>query len=65
MPQNYPRGIGSAPGIWGLESLELVDKVDNVLPNSFVENLHFEVDANRRRLTGASSSLTFEVHSSY
>ena len=36
--------VGSAPGTWGLESMELSDKVDNTLSNSFVENVHFDVD---------------------
>jgi surface protein len=52
--------VGSAPGIWGLESMELFDKVDNKAAYNFVENLHFEVGGGGRRL-GADSSLTFEV----
>ena len=46
--------VGSAPGTWGLESLELSDKADNVAAHSFVENLHFlPVVGAGRRLDGA------------
>ena len=39
---------GSAPGTWGLEVLELNDKVDNHQGHSFVENVHFELLGRRR-----------------
>jgi len=35
---------GSAPGVWGLESLEVSDKADNNNAQSFVENMHFQVE---------------------
>ena len=49
---------GSPPGTWGLESLELADKVDNVAAHSFVENLHFEAQSagGRRLALGRSSA---------
>ena len=47
---------GSPPGTWGLESLELSDKVDNVAAHSFVENVHFETIGTRRRLKGGGES---------
>ena len=34
---------GSAPGIWGLEELNISDKAGNRQNNSFLENIHFEV----------------------
>lgn len=43
---------GSAPGIWGLESMELEDKVGNTLSQSFVENVHFVAGGARRSLAG-------------
>ena len=46
---------GSAPGTWGLESLELTDKVDNNQGYSFVENVHFEL-LGRRRLGDGSGA---------
>ena len=46
---------GSAPGTWGLESLELSDKVDNNQGYSFVENVHFEL-LGRRRLGPGSGA---------
>ena len=48
---------GSAPGTWGLESLELSDKVDNNQGYSFVENVHFEL-LGRRRLGPGSGART-------
>ena len=48
--------VGSAPGVWGIESMEISDKADNVLVNSFVENVQFDVD-DRRRLQEDKSSL--------
>ena len=54
---------GSAPGTWGLESLELSDKADNVAAHSFVENLHFQTmgAGGRRQLhdgaTGAEEAM--------
>ena len=39
--------VGSAPGTWGLESMELSDKVDNKNAQSFVENLHFQAGGAR------------------
>ncbi len=35
---------GSAPGIWGLSSMDLRDKVGNIKQYDFVEILHFEVE---------------------
>ena len=57
--------VGSPPGTWGLESLELNDKVDNEASHNFVENGHFELQSGRRRMTSvgehALASLSFEV----
>jgi len=36
--------VGSPPGEWGLQSMELSDKVDNQARHSFAELLHFEAD---------------------
>jgi len=40
--------VGSPPGEWGLQSMELTDKVDNKASHSFAELVHFEADSQRR-----------------
>jgi len=40
---------GSAPGVWGLESMEVYDKVDNRLSLDFTELMNFDVDEEGRR----------------
>lgn len=52
---------GSAPGTWGLESLELSDKADNVAAHSFVENVHFEAAGGGGRRLAVAERLQFEV----
>ncbi len=37
---------GSAPGIWGLQTLTVVDKAHNAQEYNFVETMHFEVVQN-------------------
>ena len=56
--------VGSPPGVWGLESMELSDKVDNKASHSFAELVSFGVndDAGDRRLK--ASQVEFEVLSS-
>ena len=56
--------VGSAPGIWGLESMELSDKVDNKASHNFMELVSFDVNEDasggRRRMQN-SSRLEFVV----
>lgn len=40
---NVTLPIGSPPGIWGLESMELIDKAGNKAEHYFVETLRFDV----------------------
>ena len=55
--------VGSPPGMWGIESMEINDKVDNALQASFVENLHFQAGTRRRQLSAADlpAEKRFEV----
>ena len=58
--------VGSAQGIWGLESMELSDKVDNKASHNFMELVSFDVSEDaggrRRMAAGANSSrLEFAV----
>ena len=53
---------GSAPGTWGLESMSLSDKVNNVNNQDFTETGHFETVGEGRRLEAKRSAKhTFEV----
>ena len=50
--------VGSPPGTWGLESMELQDKVDNLYAISFVELMQFEAG---RRTTKVPARFAFDV----
>jgi hypothetical protein len=57
--------VGSAPGIWGLESMELSDKVDNTASHNFMELMSFDVSEDsggrrRRMATDGANSSWFE-----
>jgi hypothetical protein len=57
--------VGSAPGIWGLESMELSDKVDNKASHNFIELMSFDVSEDsggrrRRMAAGGPKSSRFE-----
>jgi hypothetical protein len=50
--------VGSPPGMWGLESMELSDKVDNLYAASFAELMHFKEGVRSKR---GKSRFSFQV----